>query len=321
MGLKKRSINAQGFQTDYKHLVGNYNISGINNPSNYVNLPTNFNLKSISLENIDQSVFREFDQRFLINNRPMPLILLDAEYSSVQQQNYVQFDQSQGFLNLPFFTFYRKDSKTQWRTNPGYKQVIYSIPKKKANGIVIEDYITEPPVHRILYYELSFISNYREHTNKIDEQMTDYFRNKRNIIIHDGERFVIGPTEQGTIGEVELINREDVEQRTLYLTTYNLRLWCYTRDLSKMQKIERPNQVSLNLVVSDSKCSFETKNVYNINQYEFQLTDYPTENTPEQQACFNAEINTTSQNSNSQPNTSPQQDHDFNNDFNNDFNI
>ena len=181
MPIKKRSINSQGFQEDYVHLKSNYNESGPNSPSHYTNDPTNFNLKSISLEDLDQAVFNEFHNKYIIANKTMPLMLLDAEITSLQNDNYIQFDKEKGFLNLPFFTMYRKENKPLRRTNPGYKQVIYTVPKMKENGIVYEEYITEAPNERILVYELSFVTNYREYCNEMETQMSNFFRNKRNI--------------------------------------------------------------------------------------------------------------------------------------------
>ena len=276
MPIKKRSINAQGFQEDYVHLKSKYNESGPNNPSHYTNDPTNFNLKSISLEDLDQAVFNEFHNKYTIANKTMPLMLLDAEITSLQNDNYIQFDKEKGFLNLPFFTMYRTENKPLRRTNPGYKQVIYTVPKMKENGIVYEEWITEGPIERILTYELSFITNYREYCNEMEMQMATFFRNKRNIINCGQERFVIGPLSQDVIGETEIINREDIDQRTLYLTTFKLRMWCFTRDLSKMQKRERPNTFNLNIQVNDGVNITTTTDKIDVERYEIDTDKYPT---------------------------------------------
>ena len=277
MAIKARSINGQGDYTDYKHLKSNYNTSNISNYSHLVNIPTNFNLKSIFFEDIDMAIYREFNRAFKINSKDMPLIILDADLISLQKQNYEQFDSDKQFLNLPFFTMYRTNSVKVRRTNPGFKQVLYTEPKMKANGIVYEEYISEGPIDWELYYQFQFVTNYREYTNQMEQQMGYYFRNKRNMINLDNDRFVIGPQSQDTLGQLEIINREDVEQRTLYVTTYNLKVWCYTRDLSNMQKRERPNTFLLDIVLKDSVGTTSSSDTITmVERYELDNTDYPT---------------------------------------------
>jgi len=281
--IRKRSINSQGNYTDYKHLNSNYNQSNINNYSHQENTPTNFNLKTITLEDIDKAVYQEFNNRFTARHRQIPIILLDAELTSLQNQNYLQFDQDKKFLNLPFFTMWRKETKPLYKTNPAFKQVIYSTPKRKANGIVIEEYISEGPRSYLLVYEFKFITNFREYTNQMEQQFGHYFRNKANMIICSTERFPIRPSNQDTIGEVEIVNREDVEQRTLYVTTYSVRVWGFTRDLANMQKRERPNRILFDMIISDSSNKICSCDVFTLNpqvgeeveQLEMDIADYP----------------------------------------------
>ena len=251
MAIKKRSTNSQGGYTDYKHLKSNYNNSSVNNPSHKANLPTNYNIKPITLEDCDRCVYEEFNKRFIIGEKQMPIILLDAELTSIHMQNIEQFDVSKGFLNGPFFTVFRKKSAPKYRTSPTYKKVVYTVPKQKKNGIVFEDWITDGPLAYDLFYEFKFITNFREHTNEFETQMRHYFRNKRNIIVCNNERFSIGPSSLDALVELELVNRESIEQRTLYVLTYSLILDCFTRDLSTMQKRERPNKYTLDISVDD----------------------------------------------------------------------
>lgn len=288
MPIYNRSINAQNSYTDYKHLISKYNDSNRHNYSHLENLPTNFNLKSITFEDIDKAVYTEFNKRFKIRDKFMPLILLDAEVSSLQNQNYEQFDKDKGFLNNPMFTMFRTKSVPIRRTNPAYKKVIYAIPKMKANGIVYEEYITVGPVEYNLSYEFKFVTNYREFTNEFDSQMGKYFQNKRNIILLDNDRFVIGPEAQGTLSELEIVNRENVELRSLYVSTYSLKLWCYTRDLSNMQKRERPNNYLLEINVSDSLNENTYKDSINIEKVEIGLENYPLH--PETEFALDKEL-------------------------------
>lgn len=251
MAIKKRSINSQGFQTDYPHLVSTYNQSSANNPSHISNLPTNFNVKSITLEDCDRVVFEEFNKRFIIGEKQMPMILLDTEVASLQMQNAEQFDLDKGFLNGPFFTIFRTKSIPKFRTNPAYKKAIYTIPKQKANGIVYEEWIIDGPLSYDLIYEVKFLTHYREYTNEMETQMRHYFRNKRNIIICNNERFSIGPVEQDTLSDLEIVSREEVSERTMYVSTFTLKLECFTRDMSSMQKRERPNKYTIDIAVTE----------------------------------------------------------------------
>ena len=253
MAIKKRSINQNDSYTDYPHLNSNENNSNSNSPSHLANLPTNFNLKSISLEDCDQAVYLEFNERFTIAENIMPIVLLDAELASLKDQNYKQFDKTKDYLNGPFFTMYRKESKPKYRTNPTSKKVVAAIPVQKANGVIFEEYIYDGPLCYDLIYDFKFITNYREYTNKFEEQIRYYFRNRRNIIIVNNERFSIGPVDYNTFSSVDLVNRDSIEQRTLYVSTYELKLECFVRDLSNMQKRERPNKFTISFNVQDDK--------------------------------------------------------------------
>jgi hypothetical protein len=296
MPIRYRSTNSAYDYTDYKHLRSKYNQSGFSNPSHDENVPTNFNLKEITLEDCDRGVYEEFNKRFRIANKWMPLIVLDAELVSIHYQNYEQYDTDKQYLNGPYFTIFRKKAVPTHRTNPAFKPAVYVVPKMKAQGIVFEEWITEGPLSYDLIYELKFISNFREYTNEMEHQMRHYFRNRRNIIIVNTERFSIAPTEIDTLAEVEIINRESVEQKTLYVSTYELKLQCWTRDLSNMQKRERPNTFRLDIETVDSlgktqkdkTTMIDTNAAFNrttnqpviIDSYEQDTSNYPLHPSP-----------------------------------------
>ena len=303
MSIKKRSINSQEGYTDYKHLKSNFNDSNINNPTHQSGLPTNFDLKSITLEDLDRAVYMEFNRRFKIKNRFMSLIILDAELTSMQFQNYEMFDKDKEYLNSPYFTFFRKESIPKYRTNPAYKKVVYVVPKQKANGIVYEEWITEGVLSYDLIYELKFISNFREYTNIMEKEMRHYFRNKRNIIIVNNERFSIGSEDGEKLSELEIINRENIDQKTMYVTTWTLKFECFTRDLSTMQKRERPNKYTFDLTVKDGQITTKDGTI-NFERFDILATTYPPHPSPG--------IET--------PKQPPKSSTNFNHDFNNDFN-
>lgn len=275
MPIKKRSINSANGYTDYPHLKSNYNDSNINNFSHQSNIPTNFNLKEITLEDCDRGVYEEFNKRFKVGEKFMGLIVLDAELTSVHMQNFEQYDLDKGYLNGPFFTIFRKKAIPKYRTNPAYKKVVYVVPKQKPQGIVFEEWITEGPLSYELIYELKFITNYREYTNTMEHEMRWYFRNKRNIIIVNNERFSIGPEDYNTIAELEIVNRENIDQKTMYVLTFTLKLDCWTRDLSTMQKRERPNRYALDIQVTDKLKSVSDPTIL-IERLDLDNKDYPT---------------------------------------------
>lgn len=275
MPIHKRSINSQFNYSDYQNLRTNYNTSNYNNYSHKEDFRTNYNLTNITLEDLDMAVYNEFNKRFHIGEKDMPILLLDAEVPALMNDNYEQFDLDKGFLNLPFLTLFRTKTTRLRKTNPANKMVAYAIPKKKENGIVFEEYITEAPIEFELEYEIKFITNFRQSTNEMEQQMAYYFRNKRNMILFNGERFVISPVSQDTLGEVEIINRETIDQRTLYMTTYNLKMWAYTRNIATMQKRERPNRFLLDITVKDSVNTESSSDVINVERYDLENTQLP----------------------------------------------
>ncbi len=236
---------------DGKYFFGPYNDSNKMNSSHKVDEPTNFNLATITLEDIDQGVFQEFNKRFVIDDKHIALYNGDAETTSLPMMNAENFDIDKGFLAWPFFVFTRKETNKTFRTNPAYKQVIYATPKKKAQGIVIEEYITNGPINYELIYEFKFITYFREHCNQMEEQINRYFKNKRNIVVVSNERFSIGPVNRDKICDVEMVNRDDASQITMYVVTMNFKMWAWTRDLADMQKRERPNSYTLDFRIAD----------------------------------------------------------------------
>jgi hypothetical protein len=270
-----RKINKGLKKSDYHHLKNNYNDSNPYNPSHEANLPTNFELKTITLEDVDQGLWIEFNKRFTVRGKQMPLIPGDAEVTSMHMQNFEQFDVEKGYLNGPFLIYTRVSTEKKFRTNPGYKKVLYTVPKMKAQGVVIEEYIGEGPINYELIYEFKFITDFREGMNQFEEQLNDYFRNKRNIFQVNNERFSVGPVEQGKIGDLEMINKEDVGLRSLYVFTFRLKVWCYTIDASKVQKRERPNTFSIDIVVKNDKDEVVEENSENITIERFETNNTP----------------------------------------------
>lgn len=268
MAIKKRSINQNDNYQGYPNTLPEVNDSSPENFSHESNLPTNFNLKTITLEDCDQSVYLEFDKRFVINENHMPIILLDAELTSMKEQNFSQWDKDKKFLNGPFFTMIRKESKPKYRTNPTLKPVITAIPVTRNGETVIEEYIYDGPLSYDLIYEFKFITSFREYSNVFEQQFRHYFRNKRNIIICSNERFSIGPVDYDNFSTLEIRNAEVMDQRSFYVTTYTLKLECFTRDLSAMQKRERTNKIHVAFNVKDDKgrdANINTEITYDIN--------------------------------------------------------
>lgn len=216
---------------------------------NEIDPNTNFVLKPITLEDLDKLVFDTFNNRFTINEKQLNLITLDADLISMEYENPQQFDKDKGYLNLPYFTIWRKSTKKLTRTATSNKSVIYSIPKSKGNqGIVYEEYICPPPIFLELEYDLQFITTFRQSTNDFEQAMLDVFKNKRISLELYGERFELSPIDSETLGSLEIVDREGSNGQSLYVVSYNLKLWAYTRDLKDVQKRERINSFSLKIV-------------------------------------------------------------------------
>lgn len=238
----------KSFRLEYPQVVTNYNETSLNNPSHFPDEFSNFVLRPITYENLDEAVFNEFHNRWKINNKQMPILLLDAEVASLPAQNYMSFDHVKGYLNLPYFTMWRSSVKPLYRTSPSNKPVIYAIPKKKENGIVYEEWISPAPKMESLQYTFKFMSVYRDHINQFENHMNEYFKNKRNLIVLDWERFEIMPADQNERGTLEVVDREGVNGQSLYVLTYELNLIAYTRRMEDIQKRERKNTYDVRIV-------------------------------------------------------------------------
>lgn len=243
LGLKdKKKKIIEGNAPDIYYNLG----SGPNHPSTQVDKNTNFTLRSITLENIDEAVFREFHRKFYIGKKPLDLILLDAEVATYKFQNAEQFDKIKEYLNLPYFIVWRESARPLFRTSPSQKFVIYTVPTQKPQGLVYEEYIAPAPIFQVFPITLKFLSTFRENTNQLEQQMSKYFENKRNILFVDGERFEIKPANKDQLGTLEIEDREG-QGRTLYITTYQLEIIGYLRDAKDIQKREKINTFALKM--------------------------------------------------------------------------
>lgn len=231
--------------------------------------PSNFVQSTITLEDIDKAVYREFNSRFKIMGQEQKLFIGDADTSSLPMMNFESFDQDKGFLRWPFLIYTRTDSKKQFRTNPAYKMVNFAIPIKKAQGIVFEEYITEGPVNWVLTYEFTFVTYFREAINQLEEQVNFYFRNKGNIIVHDSQRYSIRPENQDQICDLNMVNRNTASDATMYIMKFKCKVYCWTRNMETVQKRERPNSYTIDFIIKDEndKVLNQSKDVINIERY------------------------------------------------------
>lgn len=255
------------------------NTSNKHNASHQAELPTNFNLAAITLESIDQGVYQEFNNRFVIGDKNMVLFSGDAETTSLPMMNFESFDQGKGFLNWPFFVFTRTETNKVLRTSPTFKQVLFAVPKMKAQGIVIEEYLSEGPINYELIYDFKFITYFREEANQMEQQMNHYFRGKRNIIEICKERFSVGPAQQ-QLCTLDMVNRDEAAQMTMYVLTMKLKVWCWTRRGSEdMQKRERPNSYSFEFIIKDKgkKNNNTAANAINVEEFVIVNTPKPTD--------------------------------------------
>jgi hypothetical protein len=242
MSLRKRT------KLEYPQTVSTFNETNDLNPSHLVDENTNFFLRPITLENIDQSVFETLHRRFKIAQKPLNLIPLDAELASMRFQNPQSFDSLKQYLNLPYFTMWRTQVSQITRSSITNRPTIYIVPTKKPQGTVYTEYIVSPPPILKLSYTFKFVTTYREYLNEMETQMLEYFRNKRNVVIYDNERFEIMPNDPLQLGLLDTVDRAGATGQTLYVLTYELQVIAYTRDPSTILKRERPNLLNVRMI-------------------------------------------------------------------------
>ena len=223
------------------------NLSAPNNPSHNVDEHTNFVLRTITLENLDECIYRTFHNKFTIANEPVELILLDAEIASLRNDHPDKFDDFTEYLKLPYFTCWRTNDEMLFRTNPSYKKVIYVEPVQKAQGVVYNEYITKAPKFLKVFYTIKFITTLREYANQYEEQMLKYFENKRVVVTLDREKFHLQAADPLKICTLEVTKRGDTG-KNYYTLTSDLELWAYIRDSKDVQKRERPNKFTFSIV-------------------------------------------------------------------------
>jgi len=246
MSLRKRARNG------YPQVTSTYNETSDLNPSHLPNQNGDFILRDITLENIDQAVWETFNRRFTVAEKSLNLIPLDADVAAFKFQNPGQFDDSTGYMNFPYFTMWRTGvgPENNIRSSPSNKPIIYTIPKQKAQGVVYEEYIMPAPQLLRATYTFKFVTTYREHTNQFEQHMLDYFKNKRNLIVVDNERFEMMPVTSAQPSSLDVADRDGSKGYSLYILTYELAVICYLRDSNQVQKRERPNTYTLQITES-----------------------------------------------------------------------
>lgn len=268
MAIKRRKNQLPDFDTDY-------NQTSDLHPTRDVDQQTNWFLRPITYEIIDEAVFNYFDQRFTIAAKAMPLINLDSDITTQRQRHYQQHDKLKEFLNPPFLTMWRSGTGAMpgLRVSPMNRATsIYTIPEQRPNGIVYVQYITPPPRWETLSYELTFVSTYRERTNAFEEQMNELFKNKRIVIVIDtGERFEMRIANGDQRGELERTHPSNNELQSLYFVKYSLELWAYLRDPDNVKKREKKNAVSIDIVETTEQ--LDSKRIGQINQITTRLID------------------------------------------------
>jgi hypothetical protein len=267
-----RRPNRGSLKEEYPPSFSNYNVTSDGNPSHLVNETGNEFLRPITLENIDEAVFTEFNRRFTIAGRQVNLILLDADVAAMQYEQFENFDKTKQYINFPYFTMWRSDVSPLFRTSPSNKPIIYAIPTNKPQGVVYTEYIMPPPQMLKFTYNFQFLTTFREYTNHFEEQMLKYFQNKRNVLLLDNERFEIMPAESTTLGSLEITDREGASGQSVYVLKFDLIVIGYLRKLEDIQKRERPNTYTIQ-IKEHSKAESEE-----ITRFETRLPKQKTDN-------------------------------------------
>jgi len=267
MGLGLRNKIKKAIPRDLLHTSEGYNETGPNNPTQKIDKDTSFSLRPITLENIDEAIYRTFNRKFRVGEEELGLIQLDADVAAHKHQHPEKWNKAKEFLNIPYFVYWRSTAQSLYRTSPSFKPIVYTVPTKKPQGVVYEEYIMPAP--EILKFPMvfKFVTALKEHTNQMEEHFLKLFRNKRILVVLDGERFELKPTDQNARGEVEMEKRGGEGQK-LYIMTWNLELIGYLRDIKDVQKREKVNTFSIQI---SEKIEKSDKSLLVINQTESRL--------------------------------------------------
>lgn len=271
MALRVRNQLEEGKQEVLKPSEYSQLLQNEKHPAFDIDDNTSYIPRSITYEDIDRAVFNELDQKFVINGKPVKIILLDAPYQNQINQAPHLTDNvpkhANTFLSYPYITFWRNGSIKKYRVSPSNRGVAYSIPKYKKDkgGLVYEQYTMLPPRREILSYEIKFYSMFRGHINQIQEQVLEYFKNKYNTVTCDGERFTIYPNDMESPVSIDASQRGDSPLQSAYVLTLDVKVDCYLRDASQVQVREVPARLAL----SFSKYNKEAGNNFNIAVDEF----------------------------------------------------
>ena len=251
MSLSKNKINKREF---FPQVNSNFNQSSENHYVHLVDEQTNYFLRPISYETIDEAVFNNFNNKFKVGGKLQSLILLDKEAASIRYENYGQYDLLTEYLIPPFFTMWRVGTSPLFRTSPAHKIINYLKPVKKDGGLIYEEYIMPAPRWEVLTYDFKFITNFRERINEIEDQFNEYFKNKRNVITLDtGEKFEIKPKNQDERGSLEKLTRNSNQLQFSYVISYQFDVIGYIRKNENIQKRERPNKIEYSIQENDGK--------------------------------------------------------------------
>lgn len=237
-----------------KRKKNNYNNTPKLNPSHFVDEKTNFQFRKIELVDIDKAVFDYFNNKFYINNKSLELIKLDSEFTVKKEDNFRMVDDIKSVIDMPYFTYTRLDSYKKTKVSPTNKTVIYSVPKQKENGVVIEDWITTPPIRIEALFQFTFHTTYRFVSNQFQEQWFEIFKNKRALITLDGEKFEIRPDDYENMIKVNFEYGDDITKKLIYNHEMNIYLEGYLR-LDEVKKKERINNLKINISEKTEKIS------------------------------------------------------------------
>lgn len=209
-----------------------------------------YNLPSITLEDLDSLIVNYFDKFFTINNKPLRLINGMISPENVEYLYPDLYNKEKETLISPYLITKRSKTEMVQRNNPSYKPISYVIPKMKAQGLVFEEWSYLPPINYNLTFEFIFITNFYDNINDLTKQLSYFFRNKRNILEYNRERFSIKP-DGGLENLFSIETIGDVSENTQYVLTFSLVLECYTRDVNNTTKKERPNTYIIDFKVRD----------------------------------------------------------------------
>lgn len=252
MALRNPNKKKQRKYFDNTESILKFNQSNPNSLShNLEQENTSFELQEITLEDLDMMVINYFDNYFTINGKKQRLINGMIDSVSVKHLYPEIYNKEKETLIYPIFTIKRNNVSPRDRTNPSYKPNVYVIPEMKPQGLVYSEYVVNPVQYMDITYDFLFVTSFKETINEMVVQVRDYFKNKRNVINFNVDRFTIKPADYTSMFSENESDSPDTPKE--FMLSFSFIVEGYLRPKDSIVKREMPNSYTLEIKTQHGK--------------------------------------------------------------------